>query len=188
MTEILTPHISHGVAFCINDYGVVITGESAIGKSDLALKLIERGHKFIADDHIELIRVDNNLNIQAHDKLGGFIYIRDIGFVDVKATYGNNSLISQHKLNFIIELIKDAWIPGHACHSTEITKGSFCYTEILGQQIPTIKLNIINNRPLELLIELAVKCKQLLDKGLDANQNFIDKQQSIILKDMDSQI
>ena len=166
----------HGIALAIYDYGVIITGESGIGKSDLGLKLIERGHKFIADDHIQLSLIDDNLNIQAHDKLGGFIYIRDIGFIDVKTTYGDNSQILQHKLNLIIELVKN--------HPDSDDKpnddNNFYYTEILGQQVLMIKLNIANNRPLELLVELTVKYRQQLNNGYNANQNFIDKQQQLL--------
>jgi HPr kinase/phosphorylase len=184
----MTTHNIHGISFCIDDYGIAVIGESGLGKSDFALKLIERGHKFIADDHIKLSLIDDNLHIQAHDKLNGFIHIRDIGFIDVKATYGNHSLIAKHKLNLIIELIKDNWFPGHACPSTEIINSSFYYVEILGQQVPMIKLNIGQNRPLELLIELAVKCRQQLDNEYNANQNFIEKQQLAIFGDMDSRI
>ena len=194
----------HGVAVCIDNYGIVITGESGIGKSDLALKLLERGHKFITDDYVKLIITNNNLNIRSHDKLSGFIHIRNIGFVDVASIYGNDSLITQHKLNLIIELTKNSPItePLETKYHTMAINAhrneqyqdkiynhdtSFYYTKILGMNITMLKLNVSHNRPLDLLIELAVKCSKQLDNGYDANQNFIEQQQLVILNDIKSQ-
>lgn len=163
--------VIHGNALEIFGYGVVITGCSGSGKTELSLKLIDRGHKFISDDQV-LIQTDahNDLWIgQEHESQNQFIHLGGIGFVDISAVYGKLAMAALPvKCNLFIELdsgVLDA--------STRIANLA-TYIDILEQKVPLVKLHIALDRPLELLVEVLVKKQQQLDGGHDANQIFID--------------
>lgn len=160
--------VIHGTALKIFGYGVVIIGNSGNGKSELALKLIDRKHKLIADDHVIIKRnIDNSLWVYpAHTQ---FIHLSGIGFVDIATTYGNQAIITKPtKCNLFIELNNNA-----PDHPKSLEKPSL-YTSILDQKVPLAKLFVAQNRPLDLLVEVLVKTQQQIDNNYDANQIFID--------------
>lgn len=159
--------IIHGTALSIFGYGVVIIGNSGSGKSELSLKLIDRGHKFIADDHV-LIKKDHN-KLWIHQHTQQFMHLGGIGFVDIIATYGKNFTTNEAVLcNLFIEL------ENHNLDFNNRLAELSTQIDILGHKMPSTKLYIAQNRPLELLVEVLVKKQQQLDNGYNANQTFIN--------------
>jgi|GEM_PF-4377596 len=160
--------IIHGTALEIFGYGVVIIGNSGSGKSELSLKLIDRQHKFIADDNV-LIKQEQDNSLWLHQqRTPGFMHLGGIGFVDLAAIYGKHNIVNNPiKCNLFIELENS-----ELNHTNRITELS-THIDILDQKIPLVKLFIAQNRPLELLVEVLVKKQQQLDGGYDANQVFV---------------
>lgn len=160
--------IIHGTALEIFGYGVVIVGSSGSGKSELSLRLIDRKHKFIADDHV-LIRKDENNILWLHQHATQFIHLGGIGFVDIAETYSNNVIASSKtRCNLFIELENSP-----LDHENRIAELS-THIKILEHSVPVTKLYIAKNRPLELLVEVLVKKQQQLDRGYNANETFIN--------------
>lgn len=161
--------IIHGTALEIFGYGVVIIGNSGSGKSELSLKLIDRQHKFIADDNV-LIRQEQDNSLYIHQQhTTGFIHLGGIGFVDVESIYGSHAIANNPtKCNLFIELENSK-----LDHTNRITELS-THIDILDQKIPLTKLFLAQNRPIELLVEVLVKKQQQLDRGYDAHQTFIN--------------
>lgn len=159
--------VIHGTALEIFGYGIVIIGSSGSGKSELLLRLIDRGHKFIADDHVLIKDQDNTLWL--HNHMTQFIHLGGIGFVDMLETYSKNVFTnSAVRCNLFIELEHSA-----LDHTNRIAELS-AHMDILAHKVPLTKLYIAQHRPLELLVEILVKKQQQLDRGYNANQTFIN--------------
>ena len=160
--------IIHGSALEIFGSGVIIIGTSGSGKSELSLRLINRKHKFIADDQV-LIKQDTADSLWIHQNSTNFLHLGGIGFIDVLATYGRHAVMDlPTKCNLFIEL-KNSVLD---C-TDRINELSSSLT-ILGQKVPLYTLYIAQNRPLELLVEVLVKKQQQLDNGYNANKAFIN--------------
>jgi HPr kinase/phosphorylase len=106
LNVMLAPRISeHGVLVEVYGEGVLILGESGVGKSETALELVKRGHRLIADDIVEIRRVsDSTLLGSAPENIRHFIEIRGIGILDVKNLYGMGSVKIQENINLVIKL------------------------------------------------------------------------------------
>lgn len=167
--------VIHGTALAIFGYGVVITGSSGSGKSELALRLIDRGHKFIADDHV-LIKEDPDTILRLQRQTPQFIHIGGIGFVDVIETYGK-ATISDIELscNLFIKL------ENSPLDRTNRTDELSTYINILEHEVPLTTIYIAQNRPIELLVEILVKKQQQLDHGYNANETFINNLSKLAL-------
>lgn len=172
----------HGIALNIFGTGVIITGESAIGKSELGLALIDRGHKFIVDDAIRLTHNQNGL--QVHSSNGKFIlHIRGIGFIDVLQLYGVNSVLSSGEIDLNIELTQD-----DVTTLDQLTQLKTMVT-IFGVQIPQFTIPVANaRRPLVLLVELVVKYQQQLLRGIDSHSEFIQHHDKNLISERKHQL
>ena len=160
----------HGTAISINGIGVVIMGESGIGKTETALGLIDRGHQLIADDTVV---VDSNTNDEIiisslkHDS--GYMHIKGIGFIHIGKMYNEYKNIKNHAIcNLIITLTHDV-----VKFTLNDVYEHMEYTVIKNVKIPNITLPIGNNRNLPLIIECIVKNYQLMQNGYNAHQTFI---------------
>ena len=101
----------HGVLVDINGVGVLIRGESGIGKSETALELIQNGNRLIADDAVEIKRVDDGLVVgQAPEILRNYLEIRGIGIVDIQSLYGARAMNTSKKIDLVVYL--ENWKPG----------------------------------------------------------------------------
>lgn len=159
--------VIHGTALEIFGYGIVITGDSGNGKSELSLQLIDRGHKLIADDHILISKENDKVCIISSDN--HFMHIGEIGFIDVKASFHKNNVTNYPvECNLFIELNKDP------LNTNDRFNETIHSIDILGHLIPKAKLHITINRPLDILVELLVKKQQQLNSGYNANQTFLD--------------
>jgi len=162
----------HGVFMEVMGTGVLITGPSSIGKSELALELLTRGHRLIADDAPEFAQLAPDiLNGTCPEMLRDFLEVRGLGILNVRAMYGASSIKQNRNLRLIIVLqeMEDA-IKMDRLH------GSRRNRSILGVNIPEITLPVGPGRNLAVLLETAVRNHILNAKGYDASQAFIERQ------------
>ncbi|MDF2820820.1 MAG: HPr(Ser) kinase/phosphatase [Clostridiales bacterium] len=141
----------HGVLVDVFGEGVLIMGESGIGKSETALELIKRGHRLVADDVVEIKKVsDETLIGSAPDIIRHFIELRGIGIIDVKMLFGVGSVKDINSIDFVIRL--EDWVPGKEYDRLGLTDE---YMEILGNKIICNSLPIRPGRNLAIIVESA---------------------------------
>lgn len=162
----------HGVFMEVMGTGVLITGASSVGKSELALELLTRGHRLIADDATEFARISpDTLNGTCPEMLRDFLEVRGLGILNVRAMFGASAIKQNRNLRLIIVLqdLEDA---------TEIDRlhGSKRVRKIQDVQIQEITLPVGPGRNLAVLLEAAVRNHILSIKGYDASQAFIERQ------------
>ncbi|MCR5097155.1 MAG: HPr(Ser) kinase/phosphatase [Erysipelotrichaceae bacterium] len=157
----------YGVMMNIYGRGIMITGKSGIGKSELALDLINRGHMLVADDRIDVTRVHTNIMCTAPKLLKRMLEIRGLGIVDVTRMFGANSYLNKCQLDFVIKLVKfDERIETDRLNPINETRN------ILGLDVPMLTIPITEGKSLSVIIEAAVS-NYLLDKlGFNSNEDF----------------
>lgn len=164
----------HGIAIEIFNRGVVIIGKSGVGKSELGLELIDRGHRLICDDLVAGQLVNQNIWISAPQEFGiGFMEIRGIGFIDVSRFYGSYSMSKGQALFLVIELVDNSMLD--LINQNRLLQ-LISDVDVLGLKIPLYKLPIGANRNLPILVELIVKYAIEKEKGYDSHQSFIEQQ------------
>ncbi len=148
----LAPCISiHGVLVDVYGVGVLITGESGIGKSESALELVKRGHRLVSDDVVEIRKVsDETLVGSAPDITKHFIELRGIGIVDVKALYGVQSVRETQNIDLVIEL--EDWNKDKEYDRLGLEEQ---YTEYLGNKVVCHQIPIRPGRNLAIIVETA---------------------------------
>ncbi len=148
----LAPCISiHGVLVDVYGVGVLITGESGIGKSESALELVKRGHRLVSDDVVEIRKVsDETLVGSAPDITKHFIELRGIGIVDVKALYGVQSVRETQNIDLVIEL--EDWNKDKEYDRLGLEEQ---HTEYLGNKVVCHQIPIRPGRNLAIIVETA---------------------------------
>lgn len=170
--------IVHGVFMEVLGIGVLITGESGVGKSELALELISRGHRLIADDAPEFSRISpDTLNGICPLALSGFLEVRGLGILNIRSMFGDSAIKQNRHLRLIVHLehMGDTELRG-----IDRLQGSRQSVTILEIEIPRIILPVAPGRNLAVLLEGAVRNHILQLKGYDAAQDFIALQQRFI--------
>jgi HPr kinase/phosphorylase len=154
--------------------GVLLTGANAAGKSSLALELIERQHRLVADDAPLFYRFPETRFIYGicPSLLQGFLHVRDLGTLHVGKLFGQHALAGVSSLDLIIEL----------CDADQLVQKPLLslyhrHDQLLGTEVPVIKLSRKGHRNLALMVETAVKNHILYKDGYDANQALADKLQ-----------
>ncbi|MBR3266137.1 MAG: HPr(Ser) kinase/phosphatase [Erysipelotrichaceae bacterium] len=157
----------YGVMMNIYGRGIMITGKSGIGKSELALDLINRGHMLVADDRIDVTRVHTSIMCTAPKLLKRMLEIRGLGIVDVTRMFGANSYLNKCQLDFVIKLVKfDERIETDRLNPINEARN------ILGLDVPMLTIPITEGKSLSVIIEAAVS-NYLLDKlGFNSNEDF----------------
>jgi HPr kinase/phosphorylase len=162
----------HGVFMEVMGTGVLITGDSSIGKSELALELITRGHRLIADDATEFSRVaPDTLLGSCPEMLRDFLEVRGLGILNIRAMFGASAIKQHRNMRLIIVLQK----LGDATQMDRL-HGSKQLRKIQDVDIPEVTLPVGPGRNLAVLLEAAVRNHILNTKGYDASQAFIDRQ------------
>jgi HPr kinase/phosphorylase len=162
----------HGVFMEVMGTGVLITGASSIGKSELALELLTRGHRLIADDAAEFARIAPDvLNGTCPEMLRDFLEVRGLGILNVRAMFGASAIKQNRNLRLIIVLqeIGEATV-------MDRLHGSRRMRTIMEVEIPEVTLPVGPGRNLAVLVEAAVRNHILNIKGYDASQAFIERQ------------
>ncbi len=166
----------HGVFMNINGLGVLLCGKSGIGKSELALELIRRGHQLIADDAPLFYRsgAARLYGVCPH-VLADFLHVRGIGILNIRRQYGLSALSPCHGLDLLIELTAES----KQCEPLRLTPLQSCRT-MGGVEITQFHLGVKPGRHLAILVEALVGLSQLQQTGYSASADFINRQQQLI--------
>lgn len=168
----------HGVLMDIDGIGVLITGKSGIGKSEAALELVHRGHRLVADDAVEIKKIENKIYGSCPENIRYFMEIRGIGIIDVKSMYGVSGVLPEKKIMLIMELEK--WQEGKEYERLGLDEK---YTEILGVKIPKHTIPVLPGRNLAIVMEVAAKNARLKHLGYNAaeelNKRIIERNQQL---------
>lgn len=160
----------HGVYMEVLGLGTLLTGKSGIGKSELALGLIDRGHHLIADDAIEFTK-DNygHLIGICPTLLQDFLEIRGIGILNIRAMFGDTAIQKSKRLQLIIKL---EHFTEEGLHAIDRLHGMHTTQEILGVTIPEVTIPVTFSRNLAILVETAVRNELLKQEGFIAHEEF----------------
>lgn len=162
----------HGVFLNIYGKGVIMRGDSGVGKSEIALELIKRGHILIADDAIELYHIGQSIVGKPPAVLSNFLEIRGIGVINVSKMFGVASVLKQDTVDLIIQL--DRWLPSREYTRIGVEEDDI-FEEILDVQIPKIVVPVTGGRSMAAIIEAAVMNMQLKDYGYDSSKEFVNR-------------
>lgn len=168
----LAPRITrHGVLVEVYGEGVLILGDSGIGKSETAIELIKRGHRLVADDAVEIKKVsDKTLLGSAPDIIRHYMELRGIGIVDVRRLFGVGSVKDTEKIDMIIEL--EPWENGKMYDRWGIEEKR---TDIMGVSIPSVTIPVHPGRNLAVIIEIAAMNSRQKKMGYNSAKEFNDK-------------
>lgn len=160
--------IIHGVLMEVLGAGVLITGASSIGKSELALELISRGHCLVADDAPEFRRIaPTTIEGNCPPLLRDFLEVRGLGVLNIRRMYGHASTRHRKVLRFIVRLVAmDDHYQASRLHNTERTRN------VLGVEIAELTLPVAPGRNLAVLVEAAVRNTLLKKSGYDSGAEF----------------
>jgi HPr kinase/phosphorylase len=165
----------HGVFMDILGLGVLITGESGLGKSELGLELISRGHGLVADDAVDLYRVSQTaLDGRCPDLLLNLLEVRGIGLLDIKAIFGETAVRRKMRLRLIVHLVRKETME----REFERLPYEPLYEDILGIPVRKVVIAVDAGRNLAVLVEAAVRNTVLQLRGIDTYQEFIKRHQS----------
>ena len=170
--------IVHGVFMEVMGIGVLIAGESGIGKSELALELITRGHRLIADDAPQFVRTGPDiLHGSCPDTLHGFIEVRGLGILNVRAMYGEISILQTKRLRLVIKMVP---FDGESYKNLNRLDTTPYFENILDVKIPQVSIPVAPGRNIAVIVEAAVRDHVLRLNGYNAVQDFIQRQQNKI--------
>ncbi len=180
----LAPCISiHGVLVDVYGEGVLIMGESGIGKSEAALELIKRGHRLVSDDVVEIRRVsDETLIGSAPDITRHFIELRGIGIIDVKTLFGVESVKNTQSIDLVIKL--EEWDRDKEYDRLGLEEE---YTEFLGNRVVCHSLPIRPGRNLAVIVESAAVNHRQKKMGYNAAQELYNRVQNSLMKNSGKQ-
>ena len=173
----LSPTTSvHGVLVDVYGVGVLIRGESSVGKSETALELVQRGHRLVADDAVEITKIDENILIgQSPEVLRHFMEIRGIGIIDVRSMYGVGAVKDSKVIDIIIRL--ENWNDNTYYDRLGLDKE---YEEILGIDIEKLVVPVKPGRNTAMILEVAAMNFRQKRMGYDAAQEFTKKLTNLI--------
>jgi HPr kinase/phosphorylase len=168
----------HGVFLDVLEMGVLITGASAIGKSELALELISRGNGLVADDIVEFYRISpDTLEGRCPTVLKDFLEVRGIGVLNIRTIFGETAVRPRKLLKLMVNLEDHS----HETFSElDRLQVDATYQEILGVPIRKVTIPVAAGRNLAVLVEAAVRNFVLNQRGIDSTKEFIERQQKLM--------
>ena len=168
LSHVLAPCVTrHGVLLDIYGEGVMITGDSGVGKSEAAIELIMRGHRLVADDAVELRRISNQLMGSAPEVIQGYIELRGIGVIDVRQLFGMRSIKTESQLDLVVHF--EQWDSNKFYDRLGIEDH---FTEILGVQIPIVTIPVRPGRNLASIVEVAAMNNRHRKFGFNAAEEL----------------
>ncbi len=170
LSENFAPEVTiHGCLVDVSGVGILIRGESGIGKSEAVLELIRRGHRLVADDAVEIRKVSSELLVgKATDVTKDYIEIRGIGIVDIKSLYGFEAIKESQNIDVVVTL--EEWGKEKEYDRLGMEEK---YTEILGNQVPHYKIPVRPGRNLAVILEAVAVNYRQRRTGYNAVENFL---------------
>jgi HPr kinase/phosphorylase len=160
----------HSVLMDVFGLGVLIMGESGIGKSECALDLIDRGHRLVADDVVEVKRMADALVGASPDLTRYHMELRGLGVINIKDLYGVSSIRMSKRVELVVNL--ERWEAGKEYDRLGLRDEKFL---ILGVEVPLIRMPVAPGRNIAILVEVAARNQLLKERGYDAAQRFADR-------------
>lgn len=168
----------HGVFLEVLGMGVLITGQAAIGKSELALELVTRGHRLIADDIVELYQVSpDTLEGRCPHLLQDFLEVRGLGVLNIRALFGETAIKLKKNLRLIVQLRDPADMSDLTLDRLQINAST---ERILDIPVPKVCIPVAAGRNIAVLVEVAVRNHILHLRGIDSAAQFIERQQQFL--------
>ena len=171
----------HGVFIEVQGFGVLIKGNAAIGKSELALELITRGHRLIADDIVDFYRISpERIEGRCPALLQDFLEVRGLGILNIRALFGDNSVKPTKPLDLIIQLeLADLLKP----QELDRLNVKMQHERVLDVSVSKVVIPIAAGRNIAVLVEVAVRHHILLLRGVNATQQFSKRQKQMMQKE-----
>ena len=172
----LAPTITrHGVLVEVYGEGILITGDSGIGKSETAIELIKRGHRLIADDAVEISKVSEKTLVgRAPEIIRHYMELRGIGIIDIRRIFGAGSVKETEKIELVINF--EPWIEGKIYDRLGIETE---YIDILGINVPYINVPVRPGRNLAVIMEIAAMNARLKKMGYNTAEEFNKKLEEV---------
>jgi len=179
LNRCLAPRVTrHGVLVSVDGIGVLLTGESGVGKSEAALELVRRGHQLVADDVVDICKVsDNRLVGECPEMVRHFMEIRGIGIIDIRTMYGVSAVAQSRSIDLVMNM--EQWVSGKAYDRLGLHEE---YTTILGVKVPSQTLPVRPGRNIAIIIEVAARNLSLKRMGYSAAKELDRRMQEMIMK------
>nr|WP_325226954.1 HPr(Ser) kinase/phosphatase [Dysosmobacter sp.] len=171
LNRYLAPCVTrHGVLLDISGEGVMITGDSGIGKSESAIELIMRGHRLVADDAVEIRRISNQLIGTAPEVIRHYIELRGIGVIDVRQLFGMSAIRAESQINLVVQF--EQWDNTKFYDRLGIEDH---YIDILDIQVPCVTIPVRPGRNLASIVEVAAMNNRHRRYGYNAAQELAQR-------------
>ncbi|QNP47578.1 HPr(Ser) kinase/phosphatase [Diaphorobacter aerolatus] len=162
----------HGVFMDILGLGVLITGESGLGKSELGLELISRGNGLVADDAVDLYRINQTtIEGKCPDLLQNLLEVRGIGLLDIRAIFGEAAVRRKMRLKLIVHLVRKETLE----RDYERMPYQPLTQDVLGVPVLKVVIQVVAGRNIAVLVEAAVRNTILQLRGIDTYQEFVER-------------
>ena len=172
----------HGVFMDILGLGVLLTGESGLGKSELGLELISRGHGLVADDAVDFYKISQSaIEGRCPELLINLLEVRGIGLLDIRAIFGETAVRRKMRLKLIVHLVRKETME----REFERLPYEPLYEDILGHPVRKAVITVDAGRNLAVLVEAAVRNTILQLRGIDTYQEFIKRHQAAMVNPVD---
>ena len=165
----------HSVLMDVFGLGVLIVGESGVGKSECALDLVDRGHRLVADDVVEIRRISDTLVGSSPELTRNHMELRGLGVINIKDLYGVSSIRMSKRVELVVSL--ERWESGKEYDRLGLKDDKFL---ILGVELPLIRMPVAPGRNTAILVEVASRNQLLKERGYDAAQRFAERVEEMI--------
>jgi len=166
----------HGVFMDVMHVGVLLIGDSGIGKSETALGLINYGHGLVADDAIQFDVVNNKVVGSCPPMLRDFLEVRGLGIINIRKMFGGHAITKKKRLELIVKMIS---VDNDSLRDIDRLHGVHRQCDILGHNIPEVTIPVAPGRNLAILVEAAVRNQLLKDSGYDATAELMGRQRNL---------
>ena len=169
-TAFIAALIGYGVLIEVYGEGILIVGESGVGKSETAIELVKRGHRLVADDAVEIRKTSNRTLVgSSPDNIRHFLELRGIGIINTRRLFGMGAVKVSEKIDMVVEL--ELWNPEKVYDRMGVDNH---YVSILGVKVPSLTIPVKPGRNLAVILEVAAMNNRQKKMGYNAAQELLD--------------